>query len=345
MDPAHSHRYDSGNLAAERNTRVVMWITLLMMGFEIVAGGVYRSMALLADGWHMGSHALAIGLSAFAYTAARRLAADPRFAFGTWKIEILAGYTSAVFLLGVAGLMIVASVERLFFPAAIHYREAIIVAAVGLVVNVVCALILHRGSAHQHHGHGHGHGHGHDHHHHHHHEHEHEQPHGAHLAPSSTATVRSDDDLNLRAARLHVMADAATSVLAIIALFGGLQLGWTWLDPVMGLAGAALVARWAVGLLRESSQVLLDREMDHPLVHELRMAIQQLPEASATQVTDLHLWRVGRHQFACILRLTTSAQTLTSQAVRAQLAHHPALVHSTVEVMQRDVATATDDGH
>lgn len=335
-DPAHSHDFDHGNHAAERGTRLVLWITLAMMLGEIVAGLSYRSMALLADGWHMGSHAVAIGLSTFAYTSARRLAADPHFAFGSWKIEVLAGYTSAVFLLGVAGIMVVASVERLFFPAAIHYQQALWVAVVGLVVNLLCAWILGRaGHHHHHHGHDHGHDHGHhdvhhlgphDHHGHHHGHHDgHRDEH--HHGPHSP-----DGDLNLQAARLHVIADAATSVLAIVALLGGLQFGWSWLDPAMGLVGAVLVTRWAIGLLREGSRILLDREMDHPLARELRGVVAHLPEAANTRIDDLHVWRVGRHRFACVLRLATSSPTLTARGVREHLAHYPALVHATVEI-------------
>ena len=155
---AHNHSYSAGNAAAERGTRLVMWITIATMLVEIVAGWWFNSMALLADGWHMSSHALAIGLSAFAYSAARKYAADPSFAFGTWKIEVLASYTSAIFLLGVAAAMVIGSLERLWSPQEIHYQEAMAVAVLGLVVNLVCALIL--GNAHDH-GHDHGHGHHH----------------------------------------------------------------------------------------------------------------------------------------------------------------------------------------
>ena len=245
----HGHVFNQGNPAAERGTRAVMWITAAMMVVEITAGWWFNSMALLADGLHMSSHAFAIGLSAFAYAAARRYSSDPRFAFGTWKIEILAGFASAIFLLGVAAVMVFGSVERIFSPQPIHYKEAILVAIVGLIVNIVCAMIL--GAAHDHHhhhaeenAHDQGH-HDHDHHHHHH-------------------------DLNLKSAYVHVIADAATSVLAIVALAGGLMYGWSWLDPVMGIVGAILVAIWAKNLLRETGKVLLDREMDHPVVDEIR---------------------------------------------------------------------------
>ena len=193
---AHRHEYGTGNAAAERGTRLVMWITIATMLVEIVAGWWFNSMAVLADGWHMSLHALAIGLSAFAYAAARKYATDPRFAFGTWKIEVLASYTSALFLLGVAAAMVFGSLERLWSPQPIHYAEAMIVAVGGLVVNLVCALIL--GQAHDHHGHDHHH-HGHEHHH----------------------------DLNLKAAYIHVVTDALTSLLAIAALAGG----WLWAGP------------------------------------------------------------------------------------------------------------------
>ena len=195
----HEHIFEEGNHAAERGTRAVMWITAIMMVVEIAAGWWFNSMALLADGWHMSSHAVAIGLSAFTYAAARRYARDPRFAFGTWKIEVLGGYSSAMFLLGVAGFMVVSSIERIFSPQAIHYREAMIVAAVGLIVNIICALIL--GGAHDHDHHHHDGEHSHANHHHH--------------------------DLNLKSAYVHVIADAATSVLAIVALVGGLVYGWS----------------------------------------------------------------------------------------------------------------------
>lgn len=296
----HEHIFDEGNLAAERGTRAVMWITAAMMLAEITAGWWFNSMALLADGWHMSSHAVAIGLSAFAYAAARRHSRDPRFAFGTWKIEVLGGFASAIFLLGIAAIMVFGSVERIFSPQPIHYQEAMIVAAIGLAVNVVCALIL--GGAHDHH-----------------HEHEHHGEHHHH-------------DLNLKSAYLHVIADAATSVLAIVALAGGWIYGWYWLDPVMGIVGALLVAAWAKKLLSETGKVLLDREMDHPVVEEIREAVETGPEAGNTRVTDLHVWRVGKQKYSCALSLVTCDQTLTPDRVRNQLAQHEEIAHATIEI-------------
>ncbi|WP_225783672.1 CDF family Co(II)/Ni(II) efflux transporter DmeF [Xenophilus sp. Marseille-Q4582] len=308
----HSHQFDTGNASAERSTRVVLAITAVAMLVEIGAGAWFNSMALLADGWHMSSHAVAIGLSAFAYAAARRYARDPRFAFGTWKIEVLGGFASALFLLGVAALMVVGSLERLWSPAPIHYREAIVVAVLGLVVNLACARLLHAGHGHEHghdhhHGHGHAHGHGHDDHHH---------------------------DLNLRSAYLHVVADAATSVLAIGALLGGWFFGWAWLDPAMGLVGAALVALWARGLLQETAKVLLDREMDHPVTDEIREGIETALADSETRVADLHVWRVGRAAYACAVTVVTHSPTLTADQVRATFAMHEEIRHSTVEIQR-----------
>lgn len=307
----HDHVFHVSNEAAEKSTRIVMWITALMMVVEIAAGWWFNSMALLADGWHMSSHAVAIGLSAFAYATARRYARDPRFAFGTWKIEILGGFASAIFLLGVAVMMLVGSVERIVSPQAIRYQEAIVIAILGLVVNVVCALIL--GQAHHHgHGHSHGHGHGHDHHHAHHGHHHH--------------------DLNLKSAYVHVIADAATSVLAIAALFGGWLFGWAWLDPLMGVVGAVLVAVWAKGLIADTAKVLLDREMDHPVVDEIREVVETGADAGETRIADLHVWRVGKQVYSCAMTVVTHDRSLTPDLVRQRLSVHEEVVHSTIEI-------------
>jgi cation diffusion facilitator family transporter len=283
-----------------------MWITLAMMVVEIIAGYGFNSMALLADGWHMSSHAMAIGLSAFAYAAARRYSSDTRFAFGTWKIEILGGYTSAILLLGVAGLMLFGSVERILTPQPIHYEEALVIAVIGLVVNVVCAFIL--GHAQDHHDHAHD-SHGGHHHHH---------------------------DLNLKSAYLHVIADAATSVLAIAALAGGLVYGWSWLDPVMGIVGATLVAVWARNLLMDTGKILLDREMDHPVVAEIREAIETGPDAGDTRIADLHVWRVGKQSYSCAVSVVTHNPSLAAEDVRKQLSIHEEIAHVTVEIHQCD---------
>ncbi|MDR6538775.1 CDF family Co(II)/Ni(II) efflux transporter DmeF [Variovorax soli] len=310
----HEHRFQEDSRAAERSTRLVMWITAVAMLLEIGAGWWFNSMALLADGWHMSSHAVAIGLSAFAYAAARRYAGDRRFAFGTWKIEVLGGFASALFLLGIALLMVVGSLERLWTPVAIHYQEAMVVAVLGLAVNLLCAWLLgrtrhHDGHDHDHHQdreHGHGHGHAHAH------------AHG--------------HDLNLRSAYLHVLADAATSVLAILALAGGWLYGWGWLDPLMGIVGAVLVASWARGLLVDTGKVLLDREMDHPVVEEIREGVEQGLADSETRIADLHVWRVGPGAYACALSVVTHSSTLTPDEVRATFTIHEEIRHSTIEI-------------
>jgi cation diffusion facilitator family transporter len=302
--PVHSHEFSEGNPLAERRTRWAVVLTSVMMVVEIAGGWVYNSMALLADGWHMSSHALALGMAAFAYLMARRLASDRRFAFGSWKIEILGGFTSALLLLLIAASMIYQSLERLFRPTVIHYDQAIAVAAVGLLVNLACARLLHVGGQHGHGPADHAH-HGHAH-----------------------------EDLNLRSAYLHVLADAATSVLAIIALIGGKLWGASWLDPLMGITGAGLMVAWACGLLKSTGRVLLDAEMDAPVVSEIREVIAASPIPAA--ITDLHVWRVASAKYACILELTVGG-TATPDDFRRQLAIHEELVHVTVELN----ATAT----
>jgi cation diffusion facilitator family transporter len=332
-DFTHSHIFDSGNQTAERSTRWVMVITALMMVAEIWAGWWFNSMALLADGWHMSSHAVAIGLSAFAYMAARRYAGDNSFSFGTWKIEVLAGFASAMFLLGVAAAMVIGSLERLAAPQVIRFDEAIAVAVVGLVVNIVCALLL--GHAHDDHGdqegdhdeggkHSHAHAHDdhdddHDHHHHETHAHHH--------------------DLNLRSAYIHVIADAATSVLAILALVGGKLFSWNWLDPVMGIVGAVLVAIWAWGLTRETASVLLDRERDNPVAKAVKNLIESRPGGADMRIADLHVWRVGRQTYACILSLITDRNDIDVGTVKALLLGIPQLGHITVEINRRPSLT------
>lgn len=302
----HTHRFDEGNPLAERSTLRVAVLTAVMMVIEITGGWYYNSMALLADGWHMSSHTVALGLSVFAYVYARKYAHDPRFSFGTWKIEVLGGYTSAIFLVMVAGLMVYQSVERLIAPSPIHYNQAIAIAVVGLLVNLASAWLLKDG---HHHGHEHGHhehAHGHD-------DHAH---HGHH-------------DLNLRSAYMHVLADAATSVLAIIALFGGKLWGASWLDPVMGLVGAVLVSVWAYGLLRDTGRVLLDAEMNAPVVAEIREVIAASPIKA--QLSDLHVWRVGKGKYACILSLATD-NGVSPEYFKEQLSIHEELVHISIEI-------------
>jgi cation diffusion facilitator family transporter len=312
MDPwQHDHIFDQGNTAGERSTRIVMWITAVMMVVEIAAGWIFNSMALLADGFHMSSHVIAIGLSAFAYGAARRYAPDRRFAFGTWKIEVLGGFASAVFLLSIVALMLAGSVERLVSPQPIHYREAIIIAVVGLAVNVACAVLL--GTAH-------------------------------HLGHDDDHHAGHHHDLNLRSAYIHVVADAATSVFAIVALIAGWFLGWGWMDPVAGIAGAIVVAFWAKGLIVDTGKVLLDREMDHPVVDEIREAVVAGGGDSATRITDLHVWRVGKGSYSCAITLVTGDAHLSPVEVRDWLSQHEEIVHSTIEIHHRPVSPGSTPG-
>jgi cation diffusion facilitator family transporter len=299
----HHHDFHQPNELAERSTWWVLWITLVAMVLEITAGIWLGSMALLADGWHMSSHAVAIGVSALAYGLSRRLKSDHRFAFGTWKIEVLGGFASALMLLGVAAVMVVTSWERLWNPVSIRFPEAIAVAVFGLLVNLGCAHILGRA---------------------HHHGHDHDHTHDAH--------DHSHEDLNLRSAYLHVLADALTSVLAIVALVGAWAADWVWLDPAMGIVGAVLVAVWSKGLLQQTSRVLLDREMDADIVQEIRVVLAQLPTAPAPELTDLHVWRVGRNAYACSLSLMSDDPTLTPAVVKRALSVHGELAHMTVEI-------------
>lgn len=297
---SHPHVFNEGNPLAEKNTRRAVIFTAIMMVIEIAGGWAFNSMALLADGWHMSSHVLALGLSLFAYAAARRYATDARFAFGTWKMEVLAGYTSALALIGIALLMLYESVIRLVTPAPIHYTQAIAIAILGLLVNLVCAWLLKD-------SHGHDHGHGHDHHH----------GHGEH------------QDLNLRSAYIHVITDAATSVLAIVALIGGMLWGASWLDPVMGIVGGILVAIWAVGLIKQTGRVLLDAQMDDPVVQEIRDVIAESPIEA--KICDLHVWKVGKGKYACIVSIATTSDA-SPEDFKQQLSVHEELVHITVEI-------------
>lgn len=308
------HAHDFGTQAersAERRTRWVVGLTFAAMLVELAAGWLTGSMALLADGWHMASHVGALGMAAYAYRFARRHTGDARFTFGTGKVTALAGYTSALGLGVVALWMAAESMGRLYQPVEIHYVEAMVVAALGLMVNLASAWLL---------DHDHEHGHGHDHHHDDHHHHDHHEADHDHR--------HEHVDHNLKAAYLHVLADALTSVLAVVALGGGMLYGWRFLDPVMGMVGAAVVGRWAWGLARASARVLLDAEDHGHTADQVRRIIAALPDHA---IADLHLWRVGPASRACILSLVTH----TPQPVdhyRKLLTRVDGLDHLTVEV-------------
>ncbi len=351
----HSHHFDRGNREGEARTRWVLVVTIITMAAEIAGGWMTGSMALLADGWHMGTHALALGVAAAAYALARRHAKDTRFSFGTWKIEVLGSFASALVLGMVAVGIVFESALRLWKAEPIALETALTVAVIGLVVNLLSAWLLHGADDGHGHGHSHGHEHGHGHshagskrhgndHEHRHGDHGHEHGHGdAHEAHAhhehanhqhdmrssvGAAAAAKSHDLNLRAAYVHVLADALTSVLAIGALCAALWLGWWWLDPLVGVLGAVVIGAWSIGLMRESSAILLDREMDHPLAHRIR---EDLEADGDAKVADLHVWRVGRDQFAAIASLVAD-MPLAPALYRERLAHHTQLVHLSLEV-------------
>jgi len=302
------HRHSHNFLGADhdrnaRRTLGVVALTLVMMVGEIVAGYLTGSMALLADGLHMATHAGALSIAAAAYAFARRHAEDAAYSFGTGKVGDLSGFASAL-ILGIVALGIgVESAIRLFEPTQVHFDTAILVAVVGLVVNVISALLLTGGSAQAH---GHGHHHPHDH------SHGHSHAHG--------------EDHNLRSAYVHVLADAVTSVLAIVALLAGKLLGWIWLDPVMGIVGALVIARWAWLLLKDTAAVLLDRT-DAEVADEIR---ELLAAKDQLEITDLHVWRVGPAARAAIVSVNGPAEGDASD-VRSRLQPVHEVTHLTIE--------------
>ncbi|MCA9563793.1 MAG: cation transporter, partial [Myxococcales bacterium] len=279
----------------ERRTLIVVAITAVTMVVEIVAGIAYGSMALLADGLHMGSHAVALGIAAFAYRYARKHASDPTYSFGTGKINALAGYSGAI-LLGVFALgMIGESVDHFLNPVDIAINQALLVAVLGLLINGASVFILgikNHDHGH-HHGHHHEHSHDHGHHHEHAHHHEHDHDHGHHHEHDHHHEHGHDHghtDHNMRSAYLHVLADAVTSVLAIGALLAAKYLQVRWLDPAMGVVGAILITRWSIGLLRTSGSVLLDKQAPEGVLTDIKDRIEQVP---GTEVSDLHVWSIG----------------------------------------------------
>lgn len=300
----------------ERRTWWVVWLTTAMMAGEIAGGTLYGSMALVADGWHMATHAAALTVAALAYSYARKHRNDPRFAFGTGKVGELAGFASAV-TLGIVALLIAwESLLRLVNPHVIHFEQAIAIAVLGLVVNLVSARLLHDGHDHDHeHDHDHDH-HGHDHDHEHEHEHKHERAHAR--------------DSNMYAAYLHVLADAVTSVLAIVGLLAGRLYGWLWLDPVIGIVGALVISYWSWNLIRTAAKSLLDASTNQKLLD----AVTARLENSADTITDLHLWRVGPGHSALIVSLS-SEHPAPPDVYKARLKGLRGLSHVTIEVNAR----------
>jgi cation diffusion facilitator family transporter len=321
----HSHVFlGEGHESNERRTWMVIALCAAMMIAEIVSGLLFGSIALIADGLHMSTHASALLLAALAYSYARRHAEDARFSFGTGKLGDLAGFTSAVVLAMIALVIGYEAATRFIWPVQIHFNEAIPIAALGLVVNVASVLLLSGGTAHNR-GHAHGGNFGADHHHAHDHDHAIETNDREHEHGPSTA--RRDN--NMRAAIVHVLADAAVSVLVIIGLSFGLWLGWAWMDPLVGLFGAIVTAAWSYGLIRDTGAILLDMNPDRGMADRMRAAI----EADGDRLTDLHLWRLGPGHLGAIVSVTTRRQR-GADYYQSLLHRFRALSHVTVQVQQ-----------
>ena len=294
----HSHVFNQDKRRpGENRTILIVVLTAVMMVIEIWTGLIYGSMALLADGLHMASHTVALGIAVFAYVISRRLASNRRFAFGVGKNNSLAGFASAILLLGFALAMAIESTDRLINPVAIAFDQAIVVAVVGLFVNSLSAWVLISTP----HEHGHSHDHNHEHHGH---------------------------DHNLRAAYLHVLADALTSLLAIVALLAGKYIGAAWLDPAMGIVGAALVTRWSYGLIRETGKVLLDNQADERHLGDLREAIER---DSSDRITDLHVWSIGHGIFAAEVAIISDVPE-SPDHYKSLIPESLQIVHATIEV-------------
>ncbi|PKN52529.1 MAG: cation transporter [Chloroflexi bacterium HGW-Chloroflexi-5] len=307
----HHHLFNAEKKSIEKSTFIVVIITFITMIAEIMFGWISNSMALLADGWHMGTHAFALGISLVAYVMARKYAKDQSFTFGTWKIEILGAYTSAI-VLGLVGLiMIFSSVKRIIHPLNIYYNQALLIAFIGLAVNVVCAVILNSG----------GHSHEHTHH---------------HEEDEHASSTHHHEDLNLKSAYLHVVADALTSILAIAALLGAKYFNFIWLDPFMGIVGAGLIIHWSFLLLKETGDILLQRDIGNPIVNEIKHEIESDGDSI---ISDLHIWKVAQNKYACIVSLVTSKNYAIADYKKRLTKVHE-LAHVTIEIFQCNERTA-----
>lgn len=295
------HDFSVQNEQGERRTFYVLILTAITMLVEIIAGTIYGSMALLADGWHMGTHVAAFMIAIFAYRYARKHANNPEFSFGTGKVNALGGFASAIALAIVALVMLVESLQRIFEPHTIQFNEAIIVASIGLLVNIISAWLLKDDHSHSHH----------------HADDDHDEHHGHH-------------DHNLRAAYAHVLADAITSLLAITALVAGKYLGWNWLDPMMGIVGAIIITRWAYGLIKETSPLLLDAS----IAEDYKFSITQAIENDAdNEISDIHVWKIGANDYAAIISIVTHVPN-TPDYYKALLKDFDKLSHITIEINQ-----------
>ena len=291
----HKHNYSIKNEKGERRTKYVLILTAITMIVEIIAGSVYGSMALLADGWHMGTHVAAFMITIFAYQYARKHANNPEFAFGTGKVNVLGGFASAIALAVVALVMLIESMQRIIEPHDIYFNEAIIVACVGLFINIISAFLL-KDDHHHHHGHDHNHEHHHDH--------------------------------NLQAAYMHVLADAMTSVLAIVALLSGKYFGWNSLDPIMGIVGAIIITRWSYGLIKQTSPTLLDASIEQDYQTKIKEAIEK---ESDNRISDIHVWRVGANDYAAIISIVTHFPN-AAEHYKELLSDFHKISHLTIEV-------------
>lgn len=285
---------------------LVLSISFTVMVVEILGGYAFNSMALLADGWHMGTHTIAIGITVLAYLYAKNKANDPSFAFGTWKVEILGAYTSALLLIFVGLTMGYESIERLFNPKTIDYGYAIATALIGLLVNALSALILGHHSHDHHHGHTHTVGHRHD--------------HGR--ADDSDNKSPLETDLNLKAAYIHVITDAITSLLAIIALIAGLLFDWNWMDPLMGIVGSILVLLWSRSLIKQTTSILIDSGAQDETSETLRGKIKHLV-TDISDIQDLRIWRTSNSHYACIIKIQGNADTNVRDHITLALSKLP----------------------
>ncbi len=284
-----SHDFSVKNQKGEQRTQYVLMLTSITMIVEIIGGTIYGSMALLADGWHMGTHVAAFMITLFAYRYSRKHANSPTYSFGTGKVNVLGGFASAIALAVVALVMLIESLQRIVDPQTIHFNESIFVAIIGLLINVVSAFLLKDD---------------HDHHHHH--------------------------DHNLRAAYIHVIADAMTSVFAIVALLSGKFLGWNWLDPIMGIVGAVIIIRWAYGLLKQTSPILLDASIEEEYKNRIKETIEK---DSDNRISDLHIWKVGANHYAAIISLVTHYPK-SNQHYKGLLTEFNKLSHVTIEIIK-----------
>ncbi|MFZ2843449.1 CDF family Co(II)/Ni(II) efflux transporter DmeF [Psychrobacter sp.] len=304
----HSHDFGVDNTQNQYKVQIVFWLTTVIMILEIAAGTWSGSMALLADGWHMGTHSAAFLIAIFAYSYAKKNANNKSFSFGTGKVNYLGGFASAIALAIVALLMVVESVQRIIEPNNIHFNEAIIVAVVGLIVNIVSAFILKD----DHHHHSHSHSDSNDHHDHH----------------GDSDHHHHDHDHNMKAAYLHVLADALTSVLAIVALLTGKYLGIIWIDPVMGIVGAIVIFHWSYGLIKESSSVLLDKSVDVATFEKISQTLNE----KHTIINDIHVWKIATTHQAAILSVSSPSPLSTEEYKELLSESLPQLSHVSVEI-------------